>query len=39
MFVDRIEGCYYNVVGFPIHAVSSMLVDILPGATDAVPVH
>lgn len=32
MFVDRIEGCYYNVVGFPIHAVSSMLVDVLPDA-------
>ena len=25
LFIDRIEGCYYNVVGFPLSAVRSML--------------
>jgi len=24
MFVDRIEGCYFNIVGFPIAAFYSM---------------
>jgi septum formation protein len=29
LFVDRIEGCYYNVVGLPIARLRSMLADVL----------
>jgi septum formation protein len=28
-FVRRIDGCFFNVVGFPIHRFSSELVALL----------
>jgi hypothetical protein len=28
-FVRRIEGCYFNVMGFPVHRFSSELVALL----------
>jgi predicted house-cleaning NTP pyrophosphatase (Maf/HAM1 superfamily) len=27
-FVDQLSGCYYNVVGFPIHTVARLLADL-----------
>lgn len=27
VFVRKIEGCYYNVVGLPLHRLSQMLRD------------
>jgi septum formation protein len=28
LFVERIEGCYYNVMGFPINSVRKLLAEI-----------
>ena len=28
MFVERVDGCYYNVVGLPLPLLRSMLISI-----------
>lgn len=28
LFIERIEGCYYNVVGFPVHAFTKLLQQL-----------
>ena len=28
IFVERIEGCYYNVVGLPLNKLKSMLDEV-----------
>ena len=35
-FIAKVEGCYFNVMGFPIRKFYTMLCDFLPGAYDTI---
>lgn len=36
LFVSRIEGCYYNVVGLPVQHLYSTLKDVAPGVASGI---
>jgi septum formation protein len=39
LFVDRLEGCYFNVVGFPVVAFRYLLLELGYDITDYIEVN